>query len=89
MESQRTKSRAEVASEYGYPWPWQVRTLVEEYAVGRDIDIRKLADRWGCNQKVLADWIRRHGFRVDDHRAVRGAVVSGTEARRAVEKFLA
>jgi hypothetical protein len=64
-------SRREVARKYGHPWPWRIPALVEEYAVDRDVDLRDLADRWGVNAKLLADWVRRHGFRVEQHRAVR------------------
>ena len=64
-------SRRDVAREYGHPWPWRVCELVEEYAVEQDVDLRDLADRWGVNSGLMKDWIRRHGFRVEQHRAVR------------------
>lgn len=66
-----TKPRREVASEYGHPWPWQSRELVEEYAVEQDVDVRDLADRWGVPYKRLHAWIRRHGFRTEEYRAKR------------------
>ena len=47
--------------------------MVEKYAVERDVDIRDLAHRWACSQKMLAEWIRMHGFRSEDYRAVRNA----------------
>ena len=60
-----------MANTYGHPWPWQVRELVEAHAVERDVAIRDLADRWACSEKKLGEWIRKHGFRVENHRAVR------------------
>ena len=64
-------NRREVSREYGHPWPWQVRELVEEYAVERDVDLRDLADRWGCNGNHLCEWVRRHGYRTENYRAIR------------------
>lgn len=69
--SPRKRTRAEVAGEYGHPWPWKIRELVEEHAVERNVDIRDLADRWACSPKVLGQWIRRHGFQTENYRAVR------------------
>lgn len=68
---ERQKRRRQVASDVGHPWPWRVRELVEEHAVERDVDLRELADRWGCGHEVLAEWVRRHGFRTENYRAVR------------------
>lgn len=65
------RPQREVANEYGRPWPWQSRELVEEHAVERDVDLRDLAERWGTNYTRLGEWIRRHGFRTEDYRAVR------------------
>lgn len=34
--SGRRRTRSEVVQEYGHPWPWYERELVEEYAVEAD-----------------------------------------------------
>lgn len=65
------RDRGEVARQYGHPWPWYERELVVQYAVDRDVELRELAESWGVTPKRLKIWIRRHGFRVEQHRAVR------------------
>lgn len=70
-DSLHPNTRHEVAKKYGYPWPWRVDQLVEEHAVERDMDLRDLAEEWGVSSKMLFDWVRRHGYRVEDFRAKR------------------
>lgn len=57
--------------DFAYPWPWQIKDLVEEHAVDRDVDLRDLAADWGCTTRCLKRWVRSHGFRVEAHRATR------------------
>lgn len=58
--------RAEVATEYGYPWLWHARALVKGYAVERDVDIRELANCWDEPYEQLQEWIRCHGFHTEN-----------------------
>lgn len=69
--SEPKRTRSAVAAEYGYPWPWRVRELVEDHAVEGDVDLRDLADRWGCSYRLLGRWVRKHGFRTENYRAKR------------------
>ena len=67
----RPKTRHEVPSEYGHPWPWRIESLVEEHAGEADVDLRELAEQWGVSPKLLFDWVRRHGYHVENFRAKR------------------
>lgn len=67
----RPAQRRRVANRYGHPWPWQSKTLVEEYAIDQNIDLQSLADRWACTPWKLRRWVRRHGFHIEDGQAKR------------------
>ena len=59
----RTRTRTDVARDYGHPWPWKVEEILRREFDRQDGDLMALARAFGCHPRTVDKWVRRFDLR--------------------------